>query len=84
MREINSKVEYIGKPETIENIRSKPDSKMLDPIDWDEDSDNRIQKYLIDCTADGGVVISSDYRERSSSGSTWVEGHITIQPYILI
>lgn len=80
MGSLGFKVDYIDKPETIEPVRSKKDAHNFYPINWDEDSDKRVQQYLIDSGADGGLVIDSNYRENFGN----LEGHITIQPYKLI
>ena len=80
MKGLGFHVEYIGKPETLDDLMSKSSDF---PNNLTERSKDEIQKYLNEKQADGGLILDTEEygRVQGSCHAKW--GNITLIPYRL-
>ncbi len=85
MLNLGLSVEFIDKPETLDDMRCKYGNYILKPEYLDDKSYEKIQKYLEDKGADGGLIVGKDeWSIPTSDVHDIIAGRITIQPFKLI
>lgn len=80
MRDLGFDVEFIGKPETIVGLKARPGERFGRIEDLDEDSKGKIESYLEENGADGGLVVDKEVLPNGAGALTLAVYKLTRPP----